>query len=248
MSKHSKVIKINGSKTNYIITDCGFVYSLNYKNTGKKHKIKSRIDKDGYIIVTIYLNGKRYDRKVHRLVAEAFIKNPENKKEVNHINGVKTDNHKSNLEWATNLENVRHSWKMGLATGKSGENNAASKNSNADIRKVCQLIEENKNTFKEIHKITGVEKSIIKAVFHKQIWTFISKDYDFTKFVKFECKRISNDTAHVICKMISSGKLTLREISKKTGVSYRVVYRIYSGESHKKISAKYNFDNYKMKG
>lgn len=69
-----------------------------------------------------YLQVKLGDRRflVHRLVAAAFIPNPEGKPHINHINGVKNDNRRINLEWATQLENVRHAWMNGLAVAKRG--------------------------------------------------------------------------------------------------------------------------------
>lgn len=81
----------------------------------QEDKIMSQvINKSGYIEYQITYNGKHYSRKAHRLVAEAFIPNPAKKPQVNHINGVKTDNFVENLEWCTNRENVVHAYKNGL--------------------------------------------------------------------------------------------------------------------------------------
>lgn len=68
----------------------------------------------GYETVDLLRNGERYRRRVHRLVAEAFVENIFNKPEVNHIDGNKTNNRADNLEWVTNQENVRHAFDTGL--------------------------------------------------------------------------------------------------------------------------------------
>lgn len=66
------------------------------------------LDKDGYKVVSLSLNGVKKIHKIHRLVAECFIENPSNKETVNHINGIKADNLVSNLEWNTHRENSIH--------------------------------------------------------------------------------------------------------------------------------------------
>lgn len=80
----------------------------NYGNIKIKGIIKKpHKDKDGYLIISI--KGKQY--KIHRLVAETFIDNPYNKKEVNHKDMNKENNNVSNLEWSTHLENMQHAFK-----------------------------------------------------------------------------------------------------------------------------------------
>ena len=68
--------------------------------------LKGHIHRGGYIRIDFNINGNRTQSYLHRLVAKAFIPNPENKPFVNHINGIKTDNRLDNLEWVTSKENA----------------------------------------------------------------------------------------------------------------------------------------------
>ena len=93
----------------YFIDESGNLFS-----TKSNKYIKHRLSKFGYIRVGIYHNGKSKQLFIHRLLAETFIPNPENKKDVNHINGIKSDFSLENLEWNTRSENVKHAFRIGL--------------------------------------------------------------------------------------------------------------------------------------
>lgn len=77
----------------------------------------------GYLQAGFFVAGKQKTSPVHRLVAQAFIPNPLNKPQINHINGIKNDNRVENLEWCTNQENVQHAFDTGLAKGLFGADN-----------------------------------------------------------------------------------------------------------------------------
>jgi hypothetical protein len=132
--QNEKWKKILGYEGLYEVSDQGRVKSLerkvwfNHSKTNERFlkKHKARIFKPqlcrGYHIVGLSKNGETRSFRVNRLVAVAFCENPLNKRCVNHINGIKTDNRAENLEWCTHTENNLHARETGLAYFPSGEN------------------------------------------------------------------------------------------------------------------------------
>lgn len=114
----------------YEVSDWGNIKSLNYNHTGKPKIMAKCKDSDGYYNLLLWKNGKRKNKKIHVAVAEAWIPNPENKKEVGHTktleNGLedKTSNEMWNLQWMTREENANYGT-IGerLSDSKKGDKN-----------------------------------------------------------------------------------------------------------------------------
>lgn len=124
-----------GYENLYEVSNLGRVKSLKRKNVPNDRILKHLQIAGGYIGVT--LCDKKAVKKcfrVHRLVAIAFIPNPESKPEVNHISGIKTDNRVDNLEWVTPKENMKHAFLLGLSD--SGQNHSNAKLSQTQVRNI----------------------------------------------------------------------------------------------------------------
>ncbi len=114
-----------GHRNQYEVSSCGRIRSKDRAGiNGRKLKareIKQRVTRDGYY--TVSLGATQVEQKqcvVHRLVAIAFIPNPENKPQVNHKDGDKLNNSVDNLEWCTASENMIHAHKTGLQVNPKG--------------------------------------------------------------------------------------------------------------------------------
>lgn len=137
----------------YYVDNYGNVYSTNHNRI---IKLKQSLMPNGYMHIGLHKNNKAYNKYVHRLVAEAFIPNPENKKDVNHKNGIRTDNRVENLEWVSRSENQLHAYRIlkrkAPWTGKFGKDNPGSK---IVLQIKDGIIVAEYSSMKEAEKITG---------------------------------------------------------------------------------------------
>lgn len=113
-----EVREVDGFDNRFLVTETGNVLSKRSRKFLRQHT-----NQRGYKVLATYVGGRRGKAlcpRAHRLVALAFIPNPENKPEVNHIDGNKVNNHRTNLEWATGRENYDHSINTGLYVVRRG--------------------------------------------------------------------------------------------------------------------------------
>jgi hypothetical protein len=175
-----KPIYINGEKTNYLISNFGNVFS-----TINNIDLKIHYDKDQYKTIALQINKKRVTKRINRLVAEAFIPNPNNLPVVNHKKGGRCEdgiwnNNPDNLEWETVGGNTRHAVRTGLKKGLEGEDNPATKYSNNKVKEICEDLMKG-YTFREISKKHNIPEATIHNFYNKRKRKKITKNYNFPK-------------------------------------------------------------------
>ena len=154
---------IKGYEGLYQISNEGRVRSL----IGKE-KILKPLNTIGYFFVRLSKDKIIKNYYIHRLIATHFLDNPDNKPQVNHINGIKTDNRLSNLEWNTRSENMKHADDTGLRNIK-GSNHGQSKLTDQQVLK----IRSSNLKGKELSKIHGVSQSTISLIKNRKKWCHI---------------------------------------------------------------------------
>ena len=117
----------------YQVSNMGNVKSLNFNNTKRPAILVKKVNRRGYEYVCLSQYGKRSYSAVHRLVAEAFIPNPDNKEQINHIDGNKRNNSMYNLEWVSQSENINHAIRTGLLKLNGAQNGRSKKVQQIDL-------------------------------------------------------------------------------------------------------------------
>ncbi len=133
----------------------------------KEKVLKQNLSTSGYYQVALQENNISKHFKVHRLVAIAFIPNPENKPQVNHINGIKTDNRLENLEWATASENRQHAFDIGL--NKRGEKHYSTKFTDNDVLDIKERLKKGESCT-SISMLYKVHRKTISHIKNNITW------------------------------------------------------------------------------
>lgn len=168
----SRLKKIEGYD-NYLISDDGDVYSLNY---GRLKKLSPRANKRGYLYINLCKNGKCKSARIHRLVAKYFLPDYDENLQVNHIDGNKINNKSSNLEMVTQSGNLRHAEKMGLLVHHKGEEHWCAKLSEEKVKEIRKKYKPNIYTQKMLADEYGVSRSNIKLILANKIWKDIAEE------------------------------------------------------------------------
>lgn len=213
----AKYIQVEGYEGLYSVSEFGDVFS--YKSN---LHLKPQ-EKRGYLAVNLYKEGEIKSPLIHRLVAKAFIGNPEDKPQVNHKNGDKHKNIVANLEWATSSENSLHAFEFGLRDMHKGEGHHDAVLTEEQVHEVCSLMQDGM-PLRDIEKVTGMSQSNLSNIHRKRGWKHISKDYNF----KHVGRGISEKTVLWVVRQLQLEKSPkeIVEISTNSKVTYPVIKSI----------------------
>lgn len=171
--------EIKGLEGLYEVSNRGQVRSMDFyiiNSLGRVRFYKSKlrkltIDKNGYLTIGLH-TGLHKIKKVHRLVAQAFISNPENKPQVNHKDGNKSNNNDWNLEWCTNKENKQHAFSTGLTSMEKGEKSHNPKLTDKIVKDIRKRIL-NGYTLKEVGDLYNISISNVSMIKLNKTWNHI---------------------------------------------------------------------------
>ena len=135
-------------------------------------KIKSQyVGSTGYYMCTLTKDKKHKPKRVHRLLAELFIPNPNNELFINHIDGNKLNNSISNLEWCSHSYNMKHAFRTGLINN-TGEKNGMSKLNEEKVKEIKILLSNKVSQYK-IAELFNISRSAVLKINLKQTWAHV---------------------------------------------------------------------------
>lgn len=163
---------VPGFENDYEVSNLGNVKSMTNYRRWKPNRLKAlRLDRNGYVEVGLYKRCKNFHKKVHRLVALAFIPNPENKPQVNHKDFNRTNNRLENLEWCTALENCVHAINGGRRKASLGEDCSGVVLTDSQV---LEIFNKTDVTQCVIAKLYGVAQGTIAAIKVGKTWSHVT--------------------------------------------------------------------------
>lgn len=221
----------------YTIDESGIV-----KNISRDYILKPRNSGYGAYCTVALVNdkGKRKTKFIHRLVAETYLPNPNNKPVVNHVDGNKYNNHVSNLEWVTVAENIQHAYDTGLHSKAKGVDSPNTKLSAQKVHNVCASLMDGLK-ISCVAKLHGVSESIVKNIKKGTCFKEITSSYNLSSVKRYH--RLSSETVIWVCEMLCSG-LNPKEILKLTdnkNLTLQRIQNIKTRRSFKEITSGFDF-------
>jgi len=208
-----QVSNLGNVKSLYRLVGCAF----GAKKSTPEKILKGVSSKHGYLFVNV---GK--NKTIHRLVALAFIPNPDNKPCINHINGIKSDNRLDNLEWCTYSENTTHSYINSLQLPVCGSSNGNAILNETIVKEIIGLISDN-YTNKDISKKMGIASPLISNIRNNRNWNHVTRTYNHICLGKGNLKLSPLDKEYIIKNVKKGKKGNVKEVAEQLKVCRKTI-------------------------
>lgn len=199
--------------------------------------LAQKTSRTGYKQINLRFKDKNKWFSVHRLVALAFVVNEENLPQVNHIDGDKSNNHFSNLEWSTARDNIIHAFELGLKP--EGSESWFTELSEEIIHQVCKLLSEGvPNT--EVVKVTGVTRGVVSKIKTGKSWKSVSKQYNIPR----KTRGLPEEVVVEICELMQEGHTApeVLELVNHQELTLAKIYSIRKRQYYTSISKNYTWE------
>ena len=177
MTDQEKWLPVFRYEGKYEVSSRGRVRS--YKRVGRTQgrpkvlRLNLRGSDGGYWYIQLRRNGQSFTHKVARLVADAFLPNTDKLPIVNHKDGIKTNDHVTNLEWCNQGDNLRHAYRTGLKIPVRGEASPHHRLSNGDVRTIRRMIKEQCG-IRFTARTYGVSHTTIRRIASRSKWKHVA--------------------------------------------------------------------------
>lgn len=224
---------IEGTDGKYQISNYARVKSSKYK---QPRILKPYLNEDCYLAVELKIQGKRKFPKIHILVAKAFIPNPDNKPQINHIDGIKWNACVTNLEWVTQSENMRHAHDNKLIVMPKGEDVHNAKFTNEQIL----YIRNNPDNLAQgqLAKKFNAPQGTISCIQLGKTYSDVGGRIH-TKF-EWQHRKLSPEMHEEIYRLYQTGEYTHKQLAEMFGTAKSGIYHIIH-QLDKKIGRKINY-------
>jgi hypothetical protein len=212
----------------YQISNYGNILSFQRYKKGKI--LKPKQDKDGYFQIGLRQNGQRKFFRVHRLVANAFIENPEGLTEINHKDCIPHNNHVDNLEWCTVSYNNKYRFSHGMANFK-GENGSNATLTNSQASEIRLLWNTGNYKIKDLIILFSTTKGVIDGIINN--YTYVDESYIKKYEGRLNCRgenaksaKLTEEDVRNIRRLFLNGEMNKKQLARKYNVAPITIYNI----------------------
>lgn len=190
--------------------------------------MKSSISSNGYVLMSFQKNGKKTRQLLHRLIGQIFVHGHKDRLQINHKNGIKTDNRATNLEWVTPKQNIAHLRDVLGSEWASGQDHGSSTITDAQAIRALRLRYKGRKSYRAIEDLTGISKGVLDGLLRGKRWSKAFARSGFILPARRFSSKLSHETVLKIREEANPKKRNYGYVANKYNISKAMVCLIYN--------------------